>query len=437
MIRPAAVAGQFYPEDKKELEEMIDNFLSQTKSLEIGGEIFGFLLPHAGYIFSGPVAAFGFKTIAGRDFDTVIIIGDSHYERFDGVSIWPRGFWETPLGKIEIDEELAQKILSASKRFITRDSAHLWEHSIEVQLPFLQKTLKNFKILPIIFGSEDEDWEELARVILENIKNKKVLIIASSDLSHYLSYEEAREIDQQTLKAISDLDAQNLEVCARDSVKTLIEIGKSLGAKTKLLKYANSGDTSGDKSQVVGYGAIAFYLSGEGRELLEIAKTSVESFVKTGKIPKFEAGSEKLKEKRGVFVTLKKNRELRGCIGCIVGDRPLYQIIPQMAVAAAVEDPRFLPVTKEELPELEYEISILTPLKKINSPQEIQLGAHGVLARAGYSTGLFLPQVAKETNWDLETFLDNLMLKAGLEQNHWKNHPTDFYVFEAEVFGSK
>jgi len=258
-LRLPAVAGQFYPEEKKELTEIVGKFLGEARPPEIEGEIFGLVLPHAGYIFSGPVAAYGFKAIAGKKFDTVIIIGDSHYERFEGVSLWPVGIWETPLGQVEVDKKLTTEILSASDRFIIRDSAHLFEHSLEVQIPFLQKVLKDFKIVPIIFGSEDEDWERLAQAILENIKDKKVLIIASSDLSHYLPYQEAQKIDSQTLEAILNLNTQNLEVCAKDSVKTLIEIAKLLGGKTKLLKYLNSGDTAGDKSKVVGYGAIAFY----------------------------------------------------------------------------------------------------------------------------------------------------------------------------------
>lgn len=259
MIRPPAVAGQFYPEDRKELETAIEELLIKVEPPQTKGEIFGLLLPHAGYIFSGPIAAYGFKAIAGQKFDTVIIMGDSHCERFDGVSFWPEGSWQTPLGEVEIDAELAKKMLAGSRRFFRRDSAHLFEHSIEVQLPFLQKTLKGFKILPIIIGSEDEDWQILAEKILENRKNRKILIIASVDLSHYLSYDKARKADEKTLSSIVSLNNQNLEVCASDSSKVLIEIAKKLGGKAKLLKYANSGDTAGDKSQVVGYGAVVFY----------------------------------------------------------------------------------------------------------------------------------------------------------------------------------
>lgn len=258
-LRPAAVAGQFYPEDKKELAKMIDDFMVRAKPPEIRGEIFGLLSPHAGYAFSGKAAAHGFKSISGKNFDTVIILGDSHYERFDGISIWPEGRWETPLGEIGVDKELAVKILSSSKRFLVRDSAHLFEHSIEAQLPFLQKTLKNFKILPAMFGSENKDWRLLAGAISKNINRKKVLVIASADLSHYLSYEEAKKIDKKTLENVLNLKVSGLNICAIDSVKTLIEITKNLGGKAKLLKYLNSGDNSGDKLKVVGYGAVAFY----------------------------------------------------------------------------------------------------------------------------------------------------------------------------------
>ncbi len=271
MLRQSAVVGEFYPENKEELKKMIDGFISEAKTPKIDGEIFGLLLPHAGYDYSGHVAASGFKMVAGKNFDTVIIIGDSHYERFNGVAVFPRGEWETPLGRIKVNENLAQKITAGSRRFLRRDSAHLWEHSIEVQLPFLQRTLKNFKILPIVFGSENKDWKLLAKIILKNIKGKRVLVIASADLSHYLSYEKAKEIDKKTLNNVLNLKVNGLDICAIDSAKTIIEITKKLRGRAQLLKYANSGDRVpagrvGDpstslrasKSRVVGYGAVAF-----------------------------------------------------------------------------------------------------------------------------------------------------------------------------------
>jgi len=277
-IRFSAVAGQFYPGEKEELNQMIDEFLKNAKVPKIEGEIFGILVPHAGYIFSGPVAAYSYKAIEGKKFDTVILIGDSHYEYFDGVSVWDRGEWETPLGRVKVDEELAKEILNFSKRFFVKDSAHLFEHSLEVQIPFLQKVLKNFKILPLIFGSEDKDWKELAKAILKLMKKKKILVVASSDLSHYPPYEVALEADKRTIEGILSSDPEKFKekienlkkffpdvdtfACAQDTIKTILEISKNLRGKAKLLKYQNSGDTIyGEKSQVVGYGAICFLRS--------------------------------------------------------------------------------------------------------------------------------------------------------------------------------
>lgn len=276
-LRFPAVAGQFYPGEKKELDEMIEKFLEKAKIPEIDGEVFGLILPHAGYVFSGFVAAHGYKAIAGKDFETVILIGDSHCERFDGISIWEIGEWETPLGKIGVDSELTEKILKESERFFVRDSAHLFEHSLEVQIPFLQKTLKNFKIVPIIFGSENEDWKDLAKAILKTTKNKRILIIASSDLSHYPPYEISQKADLETIESILTCEpekfAQKIKelerkypeldtfACAQDTIKTILEIAKERKAKAILLKYQNSGDTPlGEKFQVVGYSAIAFYV---------------------------------------------------------------------------------------------------------------------------------------------------------------------------------
>jgi AmmeMemoRadiSam system protein B len=275
-LRFPAVAGQFYPGERKELSQMIDEFLENAKVPKIEGEIFGILVPHAGYVFSGPVAAHCYKAISGKNFETVVLIGDSHYEYFDGVSVWDRGEWETPLGRVKIDEELAKGILNFSKRFFVKDSAHLFEHSLEVQIPFLQKVLKNFKILPLIFGSEDKDWIELAKSILKLMEKKKILIVASSDLSHYPPYEVASEADKKTIEGILSSDPEKFKekienlkkffpdvdtfACAQDTIKTILEISKNLKGKAKLLKYQNSGDTIyGEKSQVVGYSAIAFF----------------------------------------------------------------------------------------------------------------------------------------------------------------------------------
>ena len=275
-IRFPAVAGQFYPGEEGELNQIIDEFLKNAKVPKIEGEIFGILVPHAGYVFSGPVAAHCYKTIQGKKFETVVLIGDSHYEYFDGVSVWEKGEWETPLGKVKVDEELAKEILNFSKRFFVKDSAHLFEHSLEVQIPFLQRVLKNFKILPLIFGSEDKDWKDLAKAILKLMEKRKILVVASSDLSHYPPYEVAQEADKRTVEGILSSDPEKFKekietlkklfpdvdtfACAQDTIKTILEVSKNLKGKAKLLKYQNSGDTIyGEKTQVVGYSAVAFF----------------------------------------------------------------------------------------------------------------------------------------------------------------------------------
>ncbi len=274
-IRYPAVAGQFYPEEKENLERQIEDFLNRAKIEKIEGEIVGGIVPHAGYIFSGFVASHFYKAIEKEKFETAILIGDSHYERFEGISVFKSGKWITPLGEVLVDENLAKELLDFSPRFFERDSAHLFEHSLEVQIPFLQKVLKNFKILPIIFGSEDKDWKDLARAILKLREKKKVILVISSDLSHYPPYEIAKELDKKTVKEILKLDpekfskkADELEekykvdcvACAKDSIKTILEISKILKLKAKLLKYQNSGDTVfGDKERVVGYCSILFF----------------------------------------------------------------------------------------------------------------------------------------------------------------------------------
>lgn len=272
------MAGEFYPDRKEELEEMIEDFFKRVKLPKIKGNIFGLLVPHAGYIFSGIVASYGYKAIFGENFETVILIGDSHYERFSGISIWDEGEWKTPLGFIKIDHEIAKEILNYSSKFVANYSPHIVEHSLEVQLPFLQKTLKDFKIVPILLGSKDSFFKDLAQAILKNINKKKILVVVSSDLSHYPNYEDANEVDKKTIsgiltcdpekfvKTIKELNVSSIEnaltfACAEESIKTILEITKNLNGEAKLLKYLNSGDSKyGDKFQVVGYASIVFFL---------------------------------------------------------------------------------------------------------------------------------------------------------------------------------
>ena len=466
IIREPAVAGQFYPADKNQLSAIVDDLLKKAPLPEIKGEVIALIVPHAGYQFSGEVAAHAFKTLEGEQVDTVIIIGNSHYERFDGISVFPKGTYKTPLGEVKIDSDLAQKIIQESNRIFFKENVHKLEHSIEVEIPFLQKTLNHFKIVPILFGnSQKEDWKTLGDAILKHIKGKNVILIASSDLSHYPPYEVAKYADKKTIDAILTGDIEHLEetiqelqqenlpnavtfACGSDAIEAVMYVAKKLGAsEIKLLQYANSGDSAGDKDRVVGYSAIGFFAERrdnllnkeEKRKLLQIARESVESFIKEGKVPEFSEDNPMLNQKLGAFVTIKKYGKLRGCIGEFSPTKePLYKVVSKMAIAAATKDIRFLPVREEELDELEYEVSVLSEPQKIDNWKKIELGRHGVIIRQGLNQGVFLPQVADETGWSLEEFLSELCSqKAGLPPDCYKDKNTEIYIFTAQVFSER
>lgn len=465
-VREPAVAGQFYPADAKELVRQVDDFLTQAALKKSNGAILGLIVPHAGYPYSGQVAAYGFKQLQGENIETVILLGNSHHAYFEGAAVYPKGYFKTPLGEVAIDEELAQKIIAENQKIRADSSVHTLEHSLEVEIPFLQRTLKDFKIVPILLSSNTslDDIKIFSQAISKNIAGKNILVVASSDMSHYPFYEQANYADKKIYEAIltgleklentiGELRDENIAnaqtfLCAKEAVEVLMLVMQDLGKKDILLKYANSGDTTGDRSQVVGYAAIAFY--GERRDselnyqeqqrLLEIAKQTVESYVKAGKAPEFSESRPALNQKLGAFVTLKKNGQLRGCIGRFTSDDnpSLYQTVWQMAIAAATQDVRFLPVSRDELPDLEYEVSVLSPLKKIDDWHQIQLGKHGVEIRKGGRSGVFLPQVAQETGWNFETFMGQLCSqKAGLDWNCWQDKDTQLYIFTAQVFGEK
>ncbi len=469
-VRPPAVAGGFYPADPGELGRMIDAMMAAAKPPPVEGRIRILIVPHAGYVYSGPVAAYGFKAIAGQRYKTVVLVGNSHHEGYEGAAVYARGRWRTPLGDVEIDSDLAQKLIQADPRIVENTGPHEPEHCLEVEVPFLQKTIKSFKIVPVLLGTESTGiTRALGDAIAKNIDDD-VLVIASTDMSHYPKYEDANVVDGKTAEAILTGSVDTLErtlrqqermgipkevtcLCGEGAVKTVMFVAEQIGArKIQLLKYGNSGDTAGDKGRVVGYSAIAFTSSGEKQamkkennedelnkaeqdELLKLARMTVESVVKTGKEPEYANKLPALDQHRGVFVTLKEHGDLRGCIGQFEPNIPLYQVVMEMAVAAATHDYRFSPVSKRELPDLEYEISVLSPLRKVDSWKEIEIGKHGVEVVRGMHRGVFLPQVATEQGWDLEMFMGTLCeQKAGLPRDAWKEPGTTLYVFTAQVF---
>ena len=454
-------AGSFYPSDKEELKSLIDKFLKNVNYKEkIEKEkIIGVIAPHAGYIYSGSIAAYSFKLLEGMDIKTVILIGRSHQSYFKGAIIDNRDGWETPFGKIDIDKEIFEKLYK-KKNFSVNKAILDYEHSLEVEIPFLQVVLKNFKIFPVLLGdSSKENIEKIADDMYDVLKNKgNWIIVASTDLSHYYPYETAKQKDTlllETLKSknlnliYSYLSSRKIEMCGDAPVFVLLKIAEKYpDYEVKILNYANSGDTSGDKNKVVGYGSAVILkkdkkggnmLTDQQKKLLlKIARETLENYLSGKKLPELKIDDPVLMEKRGVFVTLHKKENLRGCIGYIEPIKPLYLAVREMAIHSATQDPRFEPVRYEELKDIEIEISVLTVPQKVKSADEIVLGRDGVIVKRGFNQGVFLPQVAEETGWTKEEFLSYLCShKAGLPPDAWKDPKTEIYTFQADVFSEK
>jgi len=466
-IREPGLAGSWYPDKPAVLFRDIKRYLDNVKKEKVEGDIIALVAPHAGYMYSGQVAAYAYQLIEGKSFDTVIVVGPSHRLPFKGASLWDRGGFGTPLGVVPVDTELSKKLMEQRKEIRFIPEAHSQENSIELQIPFLQAVLKSFKLVPIAM-EPDWSWETcqyLASAIADTIRGKKVLLVASTDLSHYHSYNAAVQLDRIFLNHIERFDIEGLnrdlksdrtEACGGGPVVTIMLAAKALGAnKGKTLRYANSGDVTGDRSRVVGYAAAVFYRDEGGREkmkdekrvgvdlglsdqdkktLHQIARTVIENKTKGKPVPEFKIDSPMLQEYRGAFVTLQKRGQLRGCIGYIDARAPLGKTVEEMAEAAAFRDPRFSPVTERELPDLQIEISVLTPFKKISDIREIEVGKHGLYITKKWYSGLLLPQVATEYGWDRQTFLEHTCQKAGLPSNAWKEKDAEIYIFSADIF---
>ena len=444
-IKEPSVAGTFYPAQKDALREMVDTFLSKADKSAHSGKLIALISPHAGYVYSGQVAAYGYKQIQGSDIKKVILIGSSHRSAFKGASVYAKGSFRTPLGDVKINERLAEGLLNESADVRFSPEAFEGEHSLEVQLPFFQTVLKDFTIVPILISSPSGKTFEHLILKLTEILDEKTVLIASTDLSHYYDYATAKEMDSKIISAIERLSPKDTlellragksEMCGGVPVIIVMEVAKRAGANLGVVfKHANSGDVTGEKDRVVGYASIGFYKSpyteGEKKELLAIAKNAITEYVTIGKAPEAEVKNPKFKTNGAVFVTIKKNGSLRGCIGHIQPIMPLYQSIIRNAVAACSSDPRFPPMKKEELKDMDIEISILSPLIPLRDVKDIQVGKHGLYILKGMQSGLLLPQVATELGWSRDEFLEHVCVKAGLPKNAWKD--AELYTFTAEI----
>lgn len=455
----------FYPNSPKELSKMVDNFIlsAQTEQREKKeSEAFIIIAPHAGYGYSAQTAAYAYKLIKDKNYKTVIVIGTGHRYGFSGISVYPEGKFITPLGGIEVDKDFAAKLLNVKEDIRFEPKAFEGEHSVEVQLPFLQRLLKNFKIVPLITGDCTlKLCQEFASLLKEAIGQRKdVLLVISSDLYHGYDFEEASVVDNLTISLIKDLDAEGLyyalregraQACGGFGVVSAIMLAKKMQYdKVTLMKYTNSSEVTGNKKKgiwTVGYASIVIdnksrevvmFNKQEQKRLLEIARSSIESYLKEGKRLEITETEPALLKEMGAFVTLHKKGQLRGCIGNLIGKGPLYLTVRDMAIEAATSDPRFPQVTLDELADIDIEISALSPMQRTDNPENIRLGIDGVLVRKGFRSGVFLPQVALETGWSKEEFLSNLCShKAGLSFDAWKDKDTEVYTFTAEVFSEK
>jgi hypothetical protein len=467
-VRPAAVAGSFYPADPAELGRMIEGFLAKASPPALDGVV-ALVSPHAGYEFAGPVAAYSYALLKGRKFDRVVIIAPSHYEAFGFSSVYDGAAYTTPLGQVHVDHAFAAKLAGMGRQIRLSGAGHTPtpekpEHSLETQLPYLQKVIGEFQLVPIIMGDQSyEACRALGVALAKLTQGTNTLIVASSDLSHYHPYDDAEKIDHKTLRAIEEWDylsmARNFEervweACGGGPIIAAMIASERLGAKqAKVLKYLNSGDTAGDKTRVVGYGAVAFVKAQpraaeregpfsltrkEQDELLKIARKSVETSVRQGKAYESQAsGMSALAQERGAFVTLRKHGELRGCIGYVAPLKPLHETVRDVAMLAALKDTRFQPVTEAELGALEYEVSVLSPMRRVMDVKEIRVGTHGLLIRMGDVEGILLPQVPVEEKWDRAEFLEQICYKAGLPAHAWQDPRADLFRFTALVFGEQ
>jgi len=480
MERRSILAGSWYPGDSAGLRKTVEEYFNQADLPVFDGRIVGVISPHAGYVYSGPVAAYSYKALyENREKyrgSTFVIIGPNHRTAgFNKISIWAKGRWRTPLGAVSIDEELAASLLDELGSAAVFDkNVHNNEHSLEIQLPFLQYALgEDFKIVPIVFGSQsDAVSRQLADALKKHGDRKDIIIVASTDLSHYHPESQAHRLDRKFVDGVLSGSANELsmrlqtgqcEACGFGAVLTLMRAAGAFGADTIVeLRYATSADVpAGDSSQVVGYLATIFLDTGKDTKLgdnqeseaesfseeysltdeqkiylLKLARKTIEDYVKNGEIYEPKApDDEKLVEDGAVFVTIHKDGMLRGCIGQMIPQGSLYLSVRDMAISACSRDHRFYPVSPEELDDIDIEISVLSPMSPIDDWQKIELGKHGVWLVKNGRSGVFLPQVGLNPGWTLEYFLEELSSqKAGLPRNAYKDPETQLFIFTVVLF---
>jgi len=483
-VHRCAGADRWFPGDPARLRKSVERYLDAAKFDMPKGEVVAVVAPHAGYDFSGPVAGHSYAAVRNKSCKRVIVLALSHGYPLTGVSVLDVEAYETPLGSIPVDRECVKALL-ATGAIRSVPGAHVREHSDENQLPFLQVALKpGWKLVSVLVGEVSEADLEAAAKALRPYIFGDTLIAVSSDFTH-LDNAIADQQNKMDLGAANLLVAKDYKgfigylrgpqgtICGRMPLALLLKL-LDPDCTGHLLKHMISGEMTGDFSYSVGYCSIIYTTptkkpspakatettSGtaksnpatptlqtdrtltdeEEKTLLRLARVTLVEWVERGS-KKVDTSpfdlTPALQRSQGAFVTLHERGQLRGCIGYVMPIKPLYQTVMDNARNAAMEDPRFRPVTKEELREIDIEISVMSPLEKIKSVDEIVIGKHGVLIKKGGRQGLYLPQVPVEQGWNLEQYLESLCFeKAGLPRDAWKEG-AEIYIYSAQVFGEK
>jgi hypothetical protein len=466
---------QFYPRSTSTLKAAIQAMVAGAVTPRAARPA-AIVVPHAGYVYSGQIAADAYRQAAAHRYDTVVIVGTNHTDGvFRKVAIAPGRVFRTPLGGAPIDEAFVAALQKEDSDCVIEAGPHRAEHSVEVQVPFVQQLFPAAKIVPLVVGRPDQAMcVRLGRALAALSKDRSVLLVASSDLSHYPKAEDAGREDRATLELVANLDVGGLyqrelgesatrtpgldtHACGAGAIMAVMTAARALGASHgTVVSYANSGETSvGEPSRTVGYGAVVFTSGergadiealkapardagalqpGDKKTLLAFARETIRRYLATETLPLPRGFSPRVQKNRGVFVTLNMHRELRGCIGHIPSDLPLPRLVGAMALAAAFGDPRFSRVTLDELRDIEIEISILSPPARVGGPSDIVVGRDGVVIAADGRGAVFLPQVAPQQGWTRDQMLDNLCVKAGLPAGRWRRPGMTFETFQAEVF---
>ena len=469
IVRRAVYAGSWYPGTAEALRAEVTRHLDAAPAPELPSPVRALVSPHAGYRYSGPMAGRTYATIRGRPIERVVVLAPSHHVGFRKISVPRVTHYETPLGRIPLDLAVRDRLL-ATPGFTSNARAHRREHSLEVQLPFLQVALGSFTLVPLVVGQPPRERHADLADAIRPLLDEKTLLVVSTDFTHYgMNYDyvpfaidiekNLAKLDGRVADAVLDrnvtrlwrvLDETKATVCGRHPLALMLHL---LGRTTPghRLGYETSGARTGSFENSVSYVALAFTskkplaslrppgLSGAERAtLLRLARRTLEEEFASGRRPDPAAFTitPPLREKRGVFVTLHQGGRLRGCIGYIVGRKPLAEAVIDNALNAGFRDPRFPPITAKDLPTLHIEISVMTPLRRISDPLTgIEVGRHGIVLEKHGRRGVFLPQVPMEQGWDLEEYLHGICRKAGLrDPEAWREGAT-IQTFEAQVFG--